>query len=104
MAEIYDDVYKNGTKKFMEVTKEVTEAYKNYQKTMVDKSPFDKKITELMLLSASCALQCSYCIDTHSKRAKLNGATDEDIGFVIHFAASVRHGAAVSYGVNALGN
>ncbi len=104
MAELYDDKYKNGTKKFMEVNAEAAEAYKNYQKVLLDKSPFDKKTTELMLLSASCAIQCSYCIDTHSKRAKLNGATDQEIAAVISFAASVKHGATVSYGVNALGN
>lgn len=104
MVELYDETYKNGTKKFSEANKDVLEAYKNYQKVMLEKSPFDKKMTELMLLSASCAIQCSYCIDTHAKRAKMNGATDEEVASVITFAASVKHGATVSYGVNALGN
>ncbi len=71
LMELYDEQYKEGTKKMMEASKEVMEAYKNYQKTLLEKSPFDKKTTELLMLAASCAIQCSYCIDTHSKRAKL---------------------------------
>lgn len=103
MAELYDDKYKKGTKNFIEVTKEVSSAYKEYQKTLLDKSPFDKKTSELLLLSASCAIQCVYCIDTHAKRAKLAGASNEEIAFTIQMAASVKHGATVSYGINALG-
>ncbi|MFH2020169.1 MAG: carboxymuconolactone decarboxylase family protein [archaeon] len=101
--ELYDEKYKNGTKKFMEAAKDAAEAYKNYQKVLLEKSPFDKKTTELLLLSASCAIQCSYCIDTHSKRARLSGANDTEIAYAIQLAASVKHGATVSYGVNALG-
>ena len=103
MADLYDKTYKEGSKKFIGASKELVEAYKVYQKLLTDKSPFDKKTTELMLLSASCAIQCSYCIDTHAKRAKLAGAKDEEVAHVIQLAASVKHGATISYGVNALG-
>jgi len=102
MVELYDADYKKGTKSFIDNSKDVMTAYKQYQKVLTDNSPFDKKVTELMMLSASCAIQCSYCIDTHSKRAKIAGATDEEIASVISFAASVKHGATVSYGVSAL--
>ena len=73
-----------------------------HQKAVLDNSPFDKKTTELMLLSASAAIHCAYCIDTHAKRAKLNGATDKEMAFAINLAATVNHGATVSYGVNGL--
>ena len=104
MAELYDKTYKQGTKKFIEVSKESASAYKAYQKALLDNSPFDKKTNELMLLTASCAIQCAYCIDTHSKKARVNGASDKEIAFAIQLAASVKHGATVAYGVNALGN
>jgi AhpD family alkylhydroperoxidase len=102
MGNLYDADYKKGSKVFIDKAKDLVDAYKNYQKLLTDKSPFDKKTNELMMLAASCAIQCSYCIDTHAKRAKLAGAKDEEVAHVIHLAASVRHGATVSYGVNAL--
>jgi AhpD family alkylhydroperoxidase len=104
MAELFDDKYLKGAKKFKEANKEVVEAYKNYQKVLMEKSPFGAKMNELMLLSASCAIQCSYCIETHSTRAKNAGATEEELAFAIQLAASIKHGATVSYGVNALGD
>ncbi len=102
MGNLYDEEYKKGSKTFMKETKELVDAYKEYQKLLTKNSPFDKKTTELMLLAASCAIQCSYCIDTHGKRAKLAGAKDKEIAHVIQLAASVKHGATVSYGVKAL--
>ncbi len=100
--ELYDDAYKNGAKKLKESAQEVVDAYKNYQKILLEKSPLGTKMNELVMLASSCALRCSYCIDTHSTRAKNAGATDQEIAFIIQLAASVCHGAAVSYGVNAL--
>ncbi|AJF60967.1 TPA: carboxymuconolactone decarboxylase family protein [Candidatus Woesearchaeota archaeon] len=102
MGELYDKEYKEGTKKFLDETKEAAEAYKQYQKALSDTSPFDKKTNELIMVAVSAALQCDYCIETHSKRAKLAGATDKEIAFAVHLAASVKHGATVSYGVKAL--
>jgi|SaaInlStandDraft_4_1057021.scaffolds.fasta_scaffold28551_2 AhpD family alkylhydroperoxidase len=102
MSDLYDKRYKSGTKKYIEAAKEPMAEYKKYQKSLLDNSPFDKKTTELILLASSCAIQCSYCIDTHSKRAKMAGATDKDLAYAVTLAASVKHGATVSYGVNAL--
>ena len=102
MTEIFDEKYLQGAKKFKEANKEVVEAYKNYQKVLLEKSPFGTKMNELMLLSVSCAMQCSYCIETHSTRAKNSGANEQELAFAIQLAASIKHGATVSYGVNAL--
>ena len=103
MAELYDKKYKAGSKKYMDANKKSATAYKQYQKALAEDSPFDAKTTELMLLAASAAIQCAYCIDTHGKRAKLAGAKDKEIAFAVQLAAAVKHGATVSYGVNALG-
>jgi len=100
--DIFDDDYKKGSENFKNASKELVEAYKKYQGLLVEKSVFGPKITELMLLAASCAIQCSYCIATHSARAKAAGATPEEMAQVIHLAASVKHGATVSYGVNSM--
>ncbi len=100
--ELFDDEFKEGSKRFKDAAPEAVEAYKNYQKVMLEKSPFGGKMNELILLAASCAIQCSYCIKTHAKRAKMAGATDQEIAAIINLAASVKQGATISYGVNAL--
>ena len=103
MAELYDKTYKQGTKKFMDATKEGVAAYNAYKKELMSNSPFDKKTNELLLLAVSCAIQCAYCIDTHGKKAKALGASDKEIAFTIQAAATIKHGATIAYGVNALG-
>ena len=87
----------------MDANKKSATAYKQYQKAVAEDSPFDTKTAELMLLAASAAIQCAYCVDTHGKRAKLAGAKDKEIAYAIQLAAVAKHGATVSYGVNALG-
>ena len=52
--------------------------------------------------TAGIAIQCDYCIDSHSKKARAAGATPEELAFVVHLAAEVKHGATVSYGLKAL--
>lgn len=101
MPELYDKDYMKAAAKFKELTKEQSDAYKKYQETLA-KGPFDKKTSELLLLAAGCAIQCDYCVDSHSKKAKAAGATPEELAFVVHLAAQVKHGATISYGIRAL--
>ena len=99
---LFDEDYHKGSEKLKEASKEMVDAYKNYQRTMIEKSPFGSKMNELIFLSAACAIHCSYCIETHAARAKAAGATAEEIAMIIHMAASINHGATISYGVDAL--
>ncbi len=101
MAELFDKDYMKASAKFKDASKEQVEAFKKYKETLT-KGPFDKKTSELLMLAAGIAIQCDYCIDSHSKKAKAAGATPEELAFVVHLAAEVKHGATISYGLKAL--
>jgi len=98
MSELFSKEYMKASAKFKEASKDASEAYKKYKEVLAN-GPFDKKTSELLLLSASCAIQCSYCIETHAKKAKALGATEQEIAHVIHLAAQIKHGATLSYGI-----
>jgi AhpD family alkylhydroperoxidase len=49
------------------------------------------KIKELIGLAVSAQVPCRYCIYAHTQFARLNGATDEEIGEAVGIAALARH-------------
>jgi alkylhydroperoxidase/carboxymuconolactone decarboxylase family protein YurZ len=71
----------------MEILKErapdVLESYFNMIKTLQRRCPLDEKTKELVLLGILTANQSDHGIPIHIKRAKENGATDEEIITVI---------------------
>src|SRR5258706_4224698 len=61
-----------------------------------------KKYRELMAIAISCATQCPYCLDVHTRNAKKAGATREEVAEAVFLAAALRAGAAVTHGTLAL--
>src|SRR3984893_8812953 len=61
-----------------------------------------KKYRELIALAVACSAQCPYCIEAHSKAAKMAGATREGVVEAAFGAAAVRAGAAATHGAMAL--
>jgi AhpD family alkylhydroperoxidase len=59
----------------------------------------DGKTKELIGLSVAAQIPCSYCIYFHTKAAKLNGATDEEIREAVAMAAITRHWSTVLNGM-----
>lgn len=60
------------------------------------------KYRELMALAVACTTQCPYCLDVHTRKAKLAGATREEVAETVFIAAAMRAGAAVTHGTLAL--
>jgi AhpD family alkylhydroperoxidase len=61
-----------------------------------------KKYRELIALAVACSAQCPYCIEAHSKAAKMAGATREEVVEAAFVAAALRAGAAATHGAMAL--
>lgn len=59
----------------------------------------DGKTKELIGLAVSAQIPCHYCIYLHTKAAKLNGATDQEIGEAVAMAAISRHWSTVLNGM-----
>ncbi len=56
------------------------------------------KVRELISVAVALSLQCAYCIDVHTRKAKAAGATPEEITEVVFLTAAIQAGAAVGHG------
>ena len=101
MSDLFNEEYMKAAAKFKEGDKESAAAYQAYKKAVFDGKVFDKKIQELMGLTASVAIQCSYCIASHGNKAKSFGATEQEIAKAVHIGTVIKAGATQSYGVQA---
>lgn len=61
-----------------------------------------RKYRELIALAVACTTQCPYCLEVHTRNAKIAGATREEVVEASMLAAALRAGAAVTHGALAL--
>lgn len=61
-----------------------------------------QKYRELIALAVACTTQCPYCLEVHSKAAKVAGASREELVEASFVAAALRAGAAATHGAMAL--
>jgi AhpD family alkylhydroperoxidase len=61
-----------------------------------------RKYRELIALGVAFTTQCAYCIDTHTRQARDNGATKEEIAETAFVAAAVRAGGTLAHALLSL--
>ena len=76
----------------------LADGYFAFHKTAYEPAKLDKKTKELIALGVAAAIKCTYCIDSHSQKARVAGATPEEMKEAIYVAAAVNAGATLSYG------
>jgi AhpD family alkylhydroperoxidase len=59
-----------------------------FKRVQFDEGPIPNKYRELTGVAIAAATKCRYCALYHSEVAKLNGATENEIEDVIHYAKS----------------
>jgi AhpD family alkylhydroperoxidase len=67
-----------------------------------DSGTIPRKYRELIALAVACTTQCPYCIEAHSKAAKVAGATRREMVESAFVAAALRAGGAATHGAMAL--
>ncbi len=102
MSNPIDDEHIKSSNDFVESSGEIWEKYQEWQTSIVTESVFDHKTRELMMLAASAAAQCPYCVHTHGQKASKHGASKEELAQAVHLGAEVKAGAAMAYGLEAL--
>lgn len=60
------------------------------------------KYRELIAMAVALTTQCPYCLDVHTKAAKIAGVTREELAETIFIASALRAGAAGTHGLLAL--
>ena len=76
----------------------LADGYFAFHRAVYAPDALDKKTKELIALAVASAIQCDYCIDSHSQKARVAGASPQEMKEAIYVAAAVNAGATLSYG------
>lgn len=76
---------------------EAFEAFVNFEKTVFTPRSLDLKTKELIAVAVTLTTQCESCITLHTRKARLAGATEEEITEALFVAMELRAGAAFGH-------
>ncbi len=80
-----------------EIKPDIIKAYFEFSKAVDKTDKLTQKEKELISVGVAHALQCSFCIEDHVKKARVAGASEEEIAEAVLVAAKVRAGAVLTY-------
>ena len=81
---------------------EAMKAFWAFDKAAMAAGSISSKNKELIALAVAFTTQCPYCIEIHAKRAREDGATEQELAEVVAVAAALRAGAAITHGSHAM--
>jgi AhpD family alkylhydroperoxidase len=83
-----------------ELVPETMDAFFAWDKLALSDGAIPKKYKELMAIAVALSTQCPYCIELHRQRAVDAGVTESELAEVIHVAAALRAGGAITHGTH----
>lgn len=81
---------------------EADDAFHAFSKAAFAEGALDARSKQLIAVAVAHVTQCPWCIESHVKAAKREGATSEQIMEAIWVAAEMRAGAAFAHSLKAL--
>jgi AhpD family alkylhydroperoxidase len=81
---------------------EAMQAFWAFDKAAMAAGSISSKNKELIALAVAFTTQCPYCIEIHAKRAREDGATEQELAEVVAVAAALRAGGAITHGSHAM--
>lgn len=94
---LYPAASKEISQKRKELAPEIYAAFQSFSQHVFADGALPSKTKELIAVAVAHVTQCPYCIRSHTKRARLNGATGQEIMEAIWVAAEMRAGAASAH-------
>lgn len=83
-----------------ELSPEAMNAFRAWDKIALTGGAIPKKYKELMAIAVALTTQCPYCIEGHRQEAIKAGATEQEFAEVVHVAAALRAGGAITHGTH----
>ena len=83
--------------KLMELKKDLFESFFAFDQKVFEEGALPVKTKELIAVGAAHITRCPYCIDSHVKKAKQAGASDEEIAEAIFVGITMSAGASVAH-------
>ena len=88
--------------KIAELAPEAFKAFAAFDAAAVKAGAIPVKYKELIAVAVALTTQCPYCIEIHSKRAKLAGANETELAEATMVAAALRAGSSMTHGTHTL--
>lgn len=102
MDGMYPKITPELAKRRSELAPETYKAFQNFSRQVFAEGALSEKFKQLIAIAVAHVTQCPYCIDEHTKLAKVKGATSEEVMEAIWVAADIRAGGAYSHSVLAI--
>jgi AhpD family alkylhydroperoxidase len=88
--------------KMGKLSPEAMSAFRAWDKIALSEGAIPKKYKELIAIAVALTTQCPYCIEVHRQEAIKAGATEQELTEVVHVAAALRAGGAITHGTHLL--
>jgi AhpD family alkylhydroperoxidase len=99
---LYPEPSKEVSQKRKELAPDIYTAFQSFSQRVFADGALPSKTKELIAVAVAHVTQCPYCIRSHTRRAKMKGATGQEIMEAIWVAAEMRAGAATAHSALAI--
>jgi AhpD family alkylhydroperoxidase len=90
------------SRKRSQLAPETFRAFRDFSTQVFRSGALPVKVKELIAVAVAHVTQCPYCIAGHARRARDQGATEEELMEAVWIAAEMRAGAAFAHSLIAL--
>ena len=99
---LYPTPTRELTRKRNELAPGIDESFREFSRLVFSHGALDAKTKQLIAVAVAHVTQCPYCIRGHTKLARHERATEQEIVEAIWVAAEMRAGGAVAHSLIAI--
>ena len=97
MADPHDWENERSMRKLRELQPELFQKFVDFERAVYEPRKLSAKMKELIAVAVTYVTQCRACMALHTRNAKLQDATDEEIAEAIFVAMELRAGAVLGH-------
>lgn len=101
-AQMYPMPSSNMSQKRRSLAPENDRAFREFSRQVFAPGALDAKTKQLIAVAVAHVTQCPWCIRSHTKLARRDGATEQEVIEAMWVAAEMRAGATISHALIAL--
>ena len=101
-SHLYPSPSGETSRKRRELAPDAARAFAEFSRAVFKPGALDAKTKQLIAVAVAHVTQCPYCIRGHTKVARKEGATPEELMEAIWVAAEMRAGGAFAHSIIAL--
>ncbi|MDQ0889797.1 AhpD family alkylhydroperoxidase [Paenibacillus sp. V4I9] len=99
---LYQSSYLKRLSEMHKLAPEGMKAFSEFSKKATAPGLLSEKTKELIAVASAHITGCAYCIESHTTKAKIVGASKEEIAEAVLVAVALKAGSALAHSVNAL--